>query len=118
MNSLKVIRQMNSSTAILVQMNSAVTPLLLLPPCPCNTTTPLLTRRCPADYAVNQRYQPAHTENTALEMLSSHHTAAVQLLLMLTDAGTKKNGDVAMPNNSLAFNYVFTSPGQSSKAIK
>ncbi len=30
----------------------------------------------------------------------------------------KKNGDVGMPNNSLTFNYVFTSPGQSSKAIK
>ncbi len=30
----------------------------------------------------------------------------------------KKNGDVAMPNNSLAFNYVLTSPGQSPKAIK
>ncbi len=29
-----------------------------------------------------------------------------------------KNGDVAMPNNSLTFNYVFTSPGQPSKAIK
>ncbi len=43
---------MNSSTAILVQMKSAATPLLLLPPCPCNTATPLLTRRCPADYAV------------------------------------------------------------------
>ncbi len=43
---------MNSSTAILVQMNSAATPLLLLPPCPCNTATPLLTRHCPADYAV------------------------------------------------------------------
>jgi hypothetical protein len=57
-------------------------------------------------------------ENTALEMPSSHHTAAVQLLLMLPDARTKKNGDVAMPNNSLTFNYVFTSPGQSSKAIK
>ncbi len=57
-------------------------------------------------------------ENTALEMPSSHHTAAVQLLLMLPDAGTKKNGDDAMPNNSLTFNYVFTSPGQSSNAIK
>mgnify|MGYP006998206787 CR=1 FL=1 len=43
---------MNSLTAILVQMNSAATPQLLLPPCPCNTATPLLTRRCPADYAV------------------------------------------------------------------
>ncbi len=51
-------------------------------------------------------------------MPSSHHTAAVQLLLTLTDARTKKKGDVAMPNNSLTFNYVFTSPGQSSKAIK
>jgi hypothetical protein len=51
-------------------------------------------------------------------MPSSHHTAAVQLLLMLLDAQTKKNGDVAMPNISLTFNYVFTSPGQSSKAIK
>jgi hypothetical protein len=40
-------------------------------------------------------------ENTALEMLSSHHTAAVQLLLTLPDAQTKKIGDVAMPNNSL-----------------
>ncbi len=57
-------------------------------------------------------------ENTALEMPSSHHTAAVQLLLMLPDAQTKKNGDDAMPNNSLTFNYVFTSPGQSLKAIK
>ncbi len=53
-----------------------------------------------------------------LEMPSSHHTAAVQLLLMLPDAGTKKNDDDAMPNNSLTFNYVFTSPGQSSNAIK
>ncbi len=43
---------MNSLTAILVQMNSAATPQLSLPPCPCNTATPLLTRRCPADYAV------------------------------------------------------------------
>ncbi len=51
-------------------------------------------------------------------MPSSHHTAAVQLLLTLPDARTKKNGDVAMPNNSLTFNNVFTSPGQSSKAIK
>ncbi len=51
-------------------------------------------------------------------MPSSHHTAAVQLLLTLPDARTKKNGDVAMPNNSLTFNYVFASPGQSSKAIK
>ncbi len=33
---------MNSLTAILVQMNSAAKPLLLLPPCPCNTATPLL----------------------------------------------------------------------------
>ena len=57
-------------------------------------------------------------ENTALEIPSSHHTAAVQLMLTLPDARTKKNGDVAMPNNSLTFNYVFTSPGQSSKAIK
>jgi hypothetical protein len=53
---------------------------------------------------LNQCYQPAHTENTALEMPSSHHTAAVQLLLTLLDAQTKKNGDVAMPNNSLTFN--------------
>ena len=53
-----------------------------------------------------------------LEMPSSHHTAAVQLLLTLPDARTKKNGDVVMPNNSLTFNYVFTSPGQPSKAIK
>jgi hypothetical protein len=51
-------------------------------------------------------------------MPSSHHTAAVQLLLMLPDARTKKNKNVAMPNNSLTFNYVFTSPGQSSKAFK
>ena len=51
-------------------------------------------------------------------MPSSHHTAAVQLLLTLLDARTKKNGNVAMPNKSLTFNYVFTSPGQSSKAIK
>ncbi len=43
---------MSSSTAILVQMNSAATPQLLLPPCPCNTATPLLKPRCPADYAV------------------------------------------------------------------
>ncbi len=43
---------MNSSTVILVQMNSAATPQLLLPPCPSNTATPLLTCRCPADYAV------------------------------------------------------------------
>ncbi len=43
---------MNSSTAILVQMNSAATPQLSLPPCPCNTATPLLTHCCPADYAV------------------------------------------------------------------
>ncbi len=57
-------------------------------------------------------------ENTALEMLSSHHTAAMQLLLILPDVRTKKNGDVAMPNNSLTFNYVFNSLGQSSKAIK
>jgi hypothetical protein len=51
-------------------------------------------------------------------MPSSHHTAAVQLLLTLLDARTKKNGNVAMPNNSLTFNYVFTSLGQSSKTIK
>jgi hypothetical protein len=51
-------------------------------------------------------------------MPSSHHTAAMQLLLTLPDARTKKNGDVAMPNNSLTFNYIITSPGQSSKAIK
>jgi hypothetical protein len=57
-------------------------------------------------------------ENTALEMPSSHHTAAVQLLLMLPDARTKKNGDDAMPNNSLTFSYVFTSPGLSPNAIK
>jgi hypothetical protein len=57
-------------------------------------------------------------ENTVLEMPSSHNTAAVLLLLMLPDAQTKKNGNVAMSNNSLTFNYVFTSPGQSSKAIK
>ncbi len=37
---------------------------------------------------------------------------------MLPDARTKKNGDVAMPNNSLTFNYVFTSPGQPPKEIK
>ncbi len=43
---------MNSSTAILVQMNSAATPQLSLPPCPYNTATPLLMHRCPADYAV------------------------------------------------------------------
>ncbi len=57
-------------------------------------------------------------ENTALEMPSSHHTAAVQLLLTLPDVQTKKNGDVSMSNNSLTFNYVITSRGQSSKAIK
>jgi hypothetical protein len=51
-------------------------------------------------------------------MPSSHHTAAMQLLLMLPDVQTKKNGDVAMPNNSLTFSYVITSPGWSSKAIK
>ncbi len=51
-------------------------------------------------------------------MPSSHHTAAMLLLLTLPDAQTKKNGDVAMPNNSLTFNYVFTSLGQSSMAIK
>jgi hypothetical protein len=51
-------------------------------------------------------------------MPSSHHTAAVQLLLTLPDARIKKNGDDAMPNNSLTFNYVFTSPGQSSNAIE
>jgi len=39
---------------------------------------------------LNQREQAAHTENTALEMPSSHHTAAVQLLLTLPDARTKK----------------------------
>ncbi len=50
-------------------------------------------------------------------MPSSHHTAAMQLLLTLPVAPTKKIGDVVMPNNSLTFNYVFTSPGQSSKAI-
>ncbi len=43
---------MNSLTAILVQMNSAATPQLSLPPCPFNTATPLLMCRCPADYAV------------------------------------------------------------------
>ncbi len=53
-----------------------------------------------------------------LEMPSSHHTAAVQLLLTLPDARTKKNGDDAMPDNSLTFNYIFTSPGQSSNTIK
>ena len=78
MNSFKVIRQMNSLTAILLQMNSTATPLLSLLPCACNTATPLPTRRCPAD------------QNTALEMPSSHHTAAVQLLLTLPDARTKK----------------------------
>jgi hypothetical protein len=67
---------------------------------------------------LNQRYQPAHTENTALKMLSSHHTAAMLLLLTLPDARTKKNGDIAMLNNLLTFNYVLTSPGQSSKAIE
>jgi hypothetical protein len=51
-------------------------------------------------------------------MPSSHYTAAVQLLLTLPDARTKKNGDESMPNNSLTFNYVFTSPEQSSNAIK
>jgi hypothetical protein len=51
-------------------------------------------------------------------MPSSHHTAAVLLLLMLPDARTKKNAGIAMPNNSLTFNYIFTSPRQSSKAIK
>ncbi len=45
---------MNSSTAILVQMNSAATPQLLLLPCPCNTATPLLMRCCPADYAIKR----------------------------------------------------------------
>ncbi len=109
---------MNSLTAILLQMNSAATPLLSLRPVPvtqllhCRRAAALLTT------PLNQRYQPAHMENTALEMPSSHHTAAVQLLLTLPDARTKKNGDVAMPNNSLTFNYVFTSWGQSSKAIK
>ncbi len=43
---------MNSLTVKLLQMNSTATPLLLLPPCPCNTATPLPMRRCPADYAV------------------------------------------------------------------
>ncbi len=47
-------------------------------------------------------------ENTALEMPSSHHTAVVQLLLTLPDVRTKKKGDVAMPNDSLTFNYVLT----------
>jgi hypothetical protein len=51
-------------------------------------------------------------------MPSSHYTAAMLLLLTLPDAPTKKNGNVAMPNNSLTFNYVFTSPGQSPKTIK
>jgi hypothetical protein len=43
---------MNSLTVILLQMNSAATPLLSLPACPCNTATPLRTRRCPAEYTV------------------------------------------------------------------
>ncbi len=51
-------------------------------------------------------------------MPSFHHTAAMQLLLTLPNAQTKKNGDAAMPNNSLKLNYLFTSPGQSSKAIE
>jgi hypothetical protein len=109
---------MNSSTAILLQMNSTATLLLSLPPCPCNTALHCRHAAALLTTLLNQCGQPAHTENTALEMPSSHHTAAVQLLLMLPDARTKKNGDVAMPNNSLTFNYVITSPGQSSKAIK
>jgi hypothetical protein len=44
-------------------------------------------------------------------MPRSHHTAAVQLLLMLPDAQTKKNGDAAMPNNLLTFNYDFIIKG-------
>jgi hypothetical protein len=44
-------------------------------------------------------------------MPSSHHTAAVQLLLTLPDAQTKK---MVM----LQCHYIFTSPGQSLKAIK
>ncbi len=51
-------------------------------------------------------------------MPSSHHTAAMLLLLTLPDARTKKNGDVVMLNNSLTFYDILTSPGQSSKAIK
>jgi hypothetical protein len=66
MNSLKVIRQMNSSTAILLQMNSTATPLMWLPPCACNTATPLPTRRCPADYAVKPtRTSRSHGEHCA-----------------------------------------------------
>jgi hypothetical protein len=48
----KIRRQMNSLTAILVQMNATAIPQLLLPPCPCNPATPLLTHHCPADYTV------------------------------------------------------------------
>jgi hypothetical protein len=43
---------MNSLTAILLQMNSPATPLLLLLPCSSNRATPLPLRRCPADYAI------------------------------------------------------------------
>ncbi len=103
---------MNSSTAILVQMNSAATPLLLLPPCPCNTATPLLTRRCPADYIIKPTL-PTHSHGehcTGDAKLPPHCCRAASA--NAADAQNKKNGDVAMPNNSLTFNYVFTSPVQ------
>jgi hypothetical protein len=57
-------------------------------------------------------------ENTVLQMPSFHHAASVLLQLTLPDAPTKKIGKVAMQNNSLTFNYISTSLGQSLKAIK
>jgi hypothetical protein len=37
-----------------------------------------------------QRYQPAHVDNTVLQMPRFHNAAAVLLLPMLLDARTKK----------------------------
>jgi hypothetical protein len=37
-----------------------------------------------------QRYQPAHVDNTVLQMPRFHQAAAMLLLLMLPDAQTKK----------------------------
>ncbi len=99
-------------------MNSAATPLLSLLPCPCNTATPLPTRHCPADYAIKQTLTTrSHGEHCAgdaeLPPLCCRAASA-----NAAGCANLKKGDVAMPDNSLTFNYVFTSLGQSSKAIK
>ncbi len=61
--------------------------------CRCHPVTLLLHYWCATALLTTpfcQRYQPAHVDNTVLQMPRFHHAAAVLLLPTLLDARTKK----------------------------